>query len=71
MSDQPVKQFFKKYNIVISQTEFFVPRSCEYYLHFNVNLPYPEKEQQKLLAEKQKGKIMNCQHALEQKKHTV
>ena len=71
MSDQPVKQFFKKYNIVISQTEFFVPRSCEYYLHFNVNLPYPEKEQQKLLAEQKKGKIMNCQHALEQKKHTV
>lgn len=31
----------KKYNVVIVK-EDFLPRICEYYLHFNVNLPYPE-----------------------------
>ena len=40
--DGPVKKVFKKWNIVVLQTEFFVPRSCEYYLHFNVKLSYPE-----------------------------
>ena len=39
-----VAKVFKKYNIALLQEEFFVPRSCEYYLHFNINLPYPEKE---------------------------
>ena len=26
------------------ETEFIKPQSCEYHLHFNVKLPYPEKE---------------------------
>ena len=38
-----VKQTLKKYNIVMLEAEFFKPRSCEYYLHFNINLPHPEK----------------------------
>ena len=29
-----MKNFFKKKN--------FIPRPCEYYLHFNANLPYPD-----------------------------
>ena len=41
--DEPVKNFFKKLNIVVPQTEFFVLRSSEYYLHFNVKLPLPEE----------------------------
>ena len=40
----PVKKIIKQWNIVVPQTEFFVPRLCEYYLHFNVKLPYPETE---------------------------
>ena len=44
MRDGPMKKYFKNYNIVMPQTEFFVPRSCEYYFHFNVRLPYPETE---------------------------
>ena len=36
-----VKETLKKYNIVM--VEFFKTRSCEYYLHFNINLPHPEK----------------------------
>ena len=42
--DGPIKKVFKEWNIVVPQTEFFAPRSCEYYLHFNVKLPYPETE---------------------------
>ena len=26
------------------EAEFIKPQSCEYHLHFNVKLPYPEKE---------------------------
>ena len=40
----PVQKVFNDWNIVEPQTEFFVPRSCEYYLHFNVKLPYPETQ---------------------------
>ena len=39
-----VAKFVQKMNIVTLQTNNFVPRTCEYYLHFNVNLPYPETE---------------------------
>ena len=38
------KKFFNQWNIVVPQTEFFIPRSCKHYLHFNVKLPYPETE---------------------------
>ena len=34
-------KLIKKYNIVMVN-DFFLPRTCEYYLHFNVKLPYPE-----------------------------
>ena len=37
-------KFVGKMNIVMLQTNNFAPRTCEYYLHFNVNLPYPETE---------------------------
>ena len=37
-------KFVQKMNIAMPQTNNFVPRTCEYYLHFNVNLPYPETE---------------------------
>ena len=37
--DEPVKKVFNEWNIVVPQT-----RSWEYYLHFNVKLPYPETE---------------------------
>ena len=39
-----VAKFVQKMNIVRLQTNKFVPRTCEYCLHFNVNLPYPEAE---------------------------
>ena len=38
-----VKETLKKYNIVMLEVEFFKTRSCEYYLHFNINLLHPEK----------------------------
>ena len=37
-------KFCKKFNVVMPETEFIKPQSCEYYLHFNVKLLYPEKE---------------------------
>ena len=42
--DGPVKKVFNEWNTAVPQTEFFVPRLCEYYLHFNVKLLYPETE---------------------------
>ena len=39
-----VAKYFKKLNIVTVKEDIIRPRSCEYYLHFNVNLPYPEQE---------------------------
>ena len=38
------EKFCKKFNVVMPETEFIKPQSCEYYLHFNIKLPYPEKE---------------------------
>ena len=32
---------------VLTKTKLFKPESCEYYLHFNVKFPYPEKEHKK------------------------
>ena len=55
MNKGPVAKYVKQNNIVMSQTDNFVPRTCEYYLHFNVNLPYPcnnnknTEQQQKLV----------------------
>ena len=39
-----VAKFVQKMNNVTLQANNFVPRTCEYYLHFNVNVPYPETE---------------------------
>ena len=36
--------FIRIYNVVLTKHDFIRPRTCEYYLHFNVKLPYPEKE---------------------------
>ena len=36
-----VAKKFKHYNIVTVKEDNEVPRSCEYYLHFDINLPYP------------------------------
>ena len=47
-----VKKFIKRYNIVMSELELFKPRSCEYYLHYNVMLPYPEEQTQTKFVEK-------------------
>ena len=38
-----VSKYCKYYNVVMPKIEFVKARSCEYYLHFNVKLPYPEK----------------------------
>ena len=38
------KKYCTVYNVVMPETEFIKPQSCEYYLHFNIKLPYPEKE---------------------------
>ena len=37
-----VARIVKKYNIVLNENLDFIPRPCEYYLHFNANLPYPD-----------------------------
>lgn len=47
-----VKKFIKKYNVTMPQTEFFIPRTCEYYLHYNVKLRYPEGQTQTIFVEK-------------------
>ena len=51
-----VAKALKKFNIVVPQKEFIVPRSCEYYLHFNINLPYPERELNTCIANQKNGK---------------
>ena len=43
MKEEEADEFIRKNNIVMLN-DFFVPRTCEYYLHFNVKLPYPEIE---------------------------
>ena len=48
-----VRKFLKNYNTVVAQTEFFVPRSSEYYLHFDINLSYPEEELKNCLANRE------------------
>ena len=48
-----VRKFLKNYNTVVPQTEFFVPRSSEYYLHFDINLSYPEEELKNCLTNRE------------------
>ena len=36
--------FIRIYNVVLTKHDFIRPRTCEYYLHFNFKLLYPEKE---------------------------
>ena len=45
-----VAKYFKKLNIVTVKEDIFRPRPCEYYLHFNVNLPYPKQELKNCIA---------------------
>ena len=47
-------KFVRKMNTVMVQTNNFVPRTCEYYLHFNVKLQYPEIECKKDNFQKKK-----------------
>ena len=39
---QSAKEFIQRYHYV--ERRIFVPRSCEYYLHYNVKLPLQEKK---------------------------
>ena len=41
--EREAAKFVRKNNIVMVN-DFFVLITCEYYLHFNVKLPYPEIE---------------------------
>ena len=43
MKEEEAAKFIRKNNIVMVN-DFFVPITCEYYLHFNVKLPCPEIE---------------------------
>ena len=47
-----VKKFIKSYNIVMPALELFKPKSCEYYLHYSVMLPYTEEQTQTKFVEK-------------------
>ena len=52
-NEEVVAKFVRKMNIVMPQTNNFVPRTCEYCPHFNVNLQYPETEYNKYQIKKQ------------------
>ena len=41
--EREAAKFVRRNNIVMVN-DFFILRKCEYYLHFNVKLPYPEIE---------------------------
>ena len=45
-----VAKAFKRNNVVLTKSDLSLPRGCEYYLHFDINLPYPEKEFKKCIA---------------------
>ena len=45
-----VAKKFKHYNIITVKEDNEVPRSCEYYLHFDINLPHPEQELKNCIA---------------------
>ena len=40
-------KFIKRYNVALTEHNLTLPNSCKHYLHFNVKLPYFEKEQSK------------------------
>lgn len=74
-----IAKYLKQFNVVYIKENLTLPRSCEYYLHFNVNLPYPEKElknclvnQQRCLGLKRKkqGSTYKNQKVAEEKEHT-
>ena len=54
-----VVKAFSKFNLILTN-DFFLPKTCEYYLHFDINLPYLEKELKNCIANKDK-------YALEEK----
>ena len=33
-----------KFNYVMIKNNFFIPRTCEYYLHYDISKPLPENE---------------------------
>ena len=43
-------KFIKHYKVVLTEHNLTLPNSCEYYLHFNIKLPYPEKELKSCIA---------------------
>ena len=44
-----VVKAFSKFNLILTN-DFFLPKTCEYYLHFDINLPYLEKELKNCIA---------------------
>ena len=45
-----VAKYFEKFNVVTVKADDQLPRSCKYYQHFDINLPYPEKELKNCVA---------------------
>ena len=48
--ESEVAKYFDKFNVVTVKEDNKVPRSCKYYLHFDINLPYPEQELKTCIA---------------------
>ena len=48
--ESEVAKYFDKFNVVTVKEDNSVPRSCEYYLHFDIHLPYPEQELKNCIA---------------------
>ena len=53
-----------KFNYVMIKNNFFIPRTCEYYLHYDISKPLPENEDKisckKKLNKKKKSLIFFC-----------
>ena len=49
-----LKKGLKYFNLVLTDEILFKPRLCEYYLHFDINLPYPEEELKNCIANRDK-----------------
>ena len=50
--------------MVLTKYDLSLPRTCEYYLHFDINLPYPGKELKNCIANLDKNASTqkeNCQ----------
>ena len=41
-----------KFNYVMIKNNFFIPRTCEYYLHYDISKPLPENEDKKSCKKK-------------------